>query len=133
MSAPQRAAEHDAGGLAGARQQGPGAPSPQSGRRGEPAVDQDLRCRDVARLVRGEEQNRVRDIHRISHFAGRALRVALIDQPLQVVGGDRLGQPMLDRAVCMRPGITVLQRIPFFAYEMAVDFEKAKIPSLVVE
>jgi hypothetical protein len=36
--------------------------STKSARRGEPAVDQDLGCRDVARLVRDEEQNRVRDI-----------------------------------------------------------------------
>jgi hypothetical protein len=36
-------------------------------------------------------------------------------------------------AVCSRPGITVLQRMPFLAYEIAVDLENARMPSLVVE
>src|SRR5215469_13488797 len=40
----------------------------------------------------------MRDIQRISHLASRALRIALVDQPLNVVGCNSLGQAMLDQS-----------------------------------
>src|SRR5512146_642123 len=51
---------------------------------GDPAVDDDLRARDVPRLVGGEEQRGVRDVPRVAHLPGGALAIARLDHPLHV-------------------------------------------------
>ena len=64
----------------------------------EATVNDDFSAVDVASFIGGQIQNGVSDIPGIAHFTGRALRVTPVDQSLQIIAANRLGEPALDES-----------------------------------
>src|SRR2546425_259540 len=98
---------------------------------GHAAVHDDLSPGDEARLVRGEEQRRVRGVAPIAREAQRNALQSGSQKRFHVAAGALLCQPRLDHRRMQLPGDTVFTRMPFEAYCTATTRESWITAALV--